>query len=127
MTSQYILTTQYATPLRNGWSVDPAARRRQVDGTIRYTVGDQIRAMRRARRWSHADLSERTDIAVELLLDIEAYGVERASSSDLLRIASAFDCALTIRFAAFSTVLPYELDKAPHVGEDYEHDAGLSQ
>lgn len=62
----------------------------------------QIQEMREARGWTQSELGQRAGMAQESISLLENPDAGKPSLSTLLRLASAFDVALVLRFAPFS-------------------------
>lgn len=65
----------------------------------------QIREMRKARGWTQRQLAERAGMIQETITALENPDREHGyTTTTLLRLASAFDVALIVRFAPFETL-----------------------
>lgn len=73
-----------------------------VDQDIRNGIASQIRAMRESRGWTQSELGQRAGMAQETISQLEDPEYGRVTLGTLKRLASAFDVALTVRFAPFS-------------------------
>lgn len=62
----------------------------------------QIRAMRKDRGWTQAELAEKAGMTQEAVSRAESLNYQRFALSTLRRLASAFDVALSVRFEPFS-------------------------
>jgi transcriptional regulator with XRE-family HTH domain len=65
----------------------------------------QIRALRRSRGWTQAQLAEAAGMSQPRIAEIERAGRRRFNIDTLLRIASAFDVGLEVGFAPFGAVV----------------------
>jgi transcriptional regulator with XRE-family HTH domain len=65
----------------------------------------KIRAIRDKRRMSQADLGEKARVAQAWVSKLEDPNYGRLTLSTLLKIASAFDCGLSVDFVPFSRIL----------------------
>ena len=70
----------------------------------------QIRAMRQDRGWSQEELAARTGMKQATISRVESVDYGRYSLQTLKRLASAFDVALTVRFAPFSVLVDAFVD-----------------
>lgn len=84
-----------------------------VAGQIKTGVPFQIRAMRDRRGWTQAQLGQKADMPQTVISRIENLGESILSIKTLLRLASAFDVALIVRFAPFSE-LAYWVEGKPY-------------
>jgi transcriptional regulator with XRE-family HTH domain len=107
---------------------DKAYRDAYVASQISMGLPFQIRALRRSRNWTQAQLAEAAGMSQPRIAEIERAGRRRFNLDTLLRIASAFDIGLEVGFAPFSAVV----DRAEHFDpdafevasfEDEEHEA----
>ena len=86
-----------------------------VEGQIKTGLPFQIRAMRNTRGWTQADLGRRVGMPQAIISRIENPDSGHASLKTFLRVASAFDVALIVRFAPYSELAswvegkPYEV------------------
>ena len=72
----------------------------------RHQLGLQCTLLRVWRGWTQADLAKRAQCPLAHVVAIESGDLARASLKTLKLLAGAFDVALLIRFAAYSTWLP---------------------
>jgi transcriptional regulator with XRE-family HTH domain len=74
----------------------------------------QIRALRKAQKWSQQELAERTGQHQKTISDFENpnYGGKYAVAS-LLRLAAVFDVALIVRFAPMSDLVDWAATLSP--------------
>jgi transcriptional regulator with XRE-family HTH domain len=73
----------------------------------------QIRAMREARGWSQAELGRRVGMRQETICLLENPSYGRFTLRTLKRLASAFDVALTVRFAPFDELAARTTNLSP--------------
>ncbi len=62
----------------------------------------QVRALRKARNWTQAQLAKVARMAQPRIAEIESPGERKLNLETLLRLATAFDVALEVRFVPFS-------------------------
>lgn len=68
----------------------------------------QIRALRKARNWTQAQLAERCGIPQARISHVEQPGRDPLSLRTLYRLASAFDVGLLVQFVSFSELVRRE-------------------
>lgn len=75
----------------------------------------QIRILReqKGREWTQRELGIRTGMAQETISRIEDPNYGKLTLKTLKRLASAFDVALMVRFAAFSELVDWEVSLTP--------------
>src|SRR5882672_5344543 len=78
-----------------------------VEAEIATTVPFQIRAMRKERNWTQAELAAKTDQHQKTISDFENPDIGPQSIGSLRRIAAAFDVGLIVRFAPFSELVDW--------------------
>lgn len=76
-----------------------------VESHARTGISFQLRAMRAARGWSQEDLGARAEMGQNVVARLENPDYGKFSISSLLKLASAFDVALMVRFVRFSDLL----------------------
>jgi transcriptional regulator with XRE-family HTH domain len=76
-----------------------------VASQIAISLPFQIRALRRSRGWTQAQLAEAAGMSQPRIAEIERAGRRRFNIDTLLRIASAFDVGLEVGFAPFGAVV----------------------
>ena len=92
----------------------------------------QIRALRKARDWTQAQLAERCGIPQARISHIEQPGRDPLSLRTLYRLASAFDVGLLVQFVSFSELVRREASFHPetfrvasyeddHLGKNCSH------
>lgn len=100
-----------------------------VASHIRNGLAFQIRAMQQAHGWSQRDLGERVGMKQETISHLQNPHYGKYTLRTLLRLASAFDVALIVKFAPFSELVdwacevPYRDLQVP----DFEHDNDLGE
>lgn len=89
---------------------DAEYRQGYMEGSVEQGIAWQIRANRKARGLTQADLAqllETTQSGVSRLEDPE-YGTH--SIDTLLRVANAFDCALSVKFVGYAQLAEDSID-----------------
>lgn len=101
-------------------------RDRFVSAHIDTGLPFQIRALREQRGMTQEDLAHLMDTSQEGISRIESPGRGLAIKT-LVRLASAFDVALVVRFVPFSGLARWVTDLSPGALEvpDFEHDPGF--
>jgi transcriptional regulator with XRE-family HTH domain len=84
---------------------DKTYRDSYVAAQIRIGLPFQVKALRTARNWSQGELAERARMAQPRISEIERPGERNLNIDTLLRLASAFDCALSVSFVPFSELV----------------------
>jgi transcriptional regulator with XRE-family HTH domain len=84
---------------------DKTYRDAYVASQISLGLPFQIRALRRSRGWTQAQLAEAAGRTQPRIAEIERAGRRRFNLDTLLRFASAFDIGLEVGFAPFSAVV----------------------
>lgn len=84
---------------------DKTYRDSYVAAQIRIGLPFQVKALRTARNWSQGELAERAHMAQPRISEIEKPGERSLNLDTLLRLASAFDCALSVNFVPFSELV----------------------
>ena len=85
-----------ATELR-----DPEIRQHTVESQIRIGVPFQLRAMREKRGWTQETLAEKLGTTQNTVSRLENPRTSKPTITTLLRVASAFDVGLLVRFVPF--------------------------
>jgi transcriptional regulator with XRE-family HTH domain len=81
---------------------------------IRTGVAFQIRAMREDRGWTQSELGQRAQgMAQETISQLEDPDYGRLTLRTLIRLASALDVALIVRFAPFSDLVDWIVNLTP--------------
>lgn len=89
---------------------DKQYRDAYVASQIRIGLPMQTRALRKSRDWSQPELAEYAGMAQPRISEIEKPGERRLNIETLLRLASAFDVALQVRFVPFSEFIDFSED-----------------
>jgi transcriptional regulator with XRE-family HTH domain len=78
------------------------ARHAYAEFVIFFVLSRQIRAMRKSRAWTQAELADRSGLAVLTVNRIERFfGCRRTTITTLTALAAAFDVALIVRFCSW--------------------------
>jgi transcriptional regulator with XRE-family HTH domain len=75
-----------------------------VAAHVSNTVASQISALRSERKWTQGQLAEKSGMRQSRISALEDPNNENFEIKTLLRLASAFDVGLTVRFAAHSAI-----------------------
>lgn len=86
---------------------DKAYRDAYVGSQIRMTVPLQVRELRKRREWTQPQLAEHAGMAQPRISELEKPGERRLTIETLLRLASAFDVALQVRFVPFGELMDW--------------------
>jgi transcriptional regulator with XRE-family HTH domain len=86
---------------------DKAYRDAYVGSQIRMTLPLQVRELRKRREWTQPQLAEYAGMAQPRISELEKPGERRLTIETLLRLASAFDVALQVRFVAFGELIDW--------------------
>jgi transcriptional regulator with XRE-family HTH domain len=73
----------------------------------------QIKALREQRKWRQEDLGQQANMHQERISVLESPGNERLNIKTLLRLASAFNIGLVVRFVPISDLMEWELNLSP--------------
>ncbi len=84
---------------------DKSYRDAYVASLIRIGLPLEIRALRKSREWTQPQLAEYAGMAQPRISEIEKPGERRLNIETLLRLASAFDVGLQVRFVPFSELI----------------------
>jgi transcriptional regulator with XRE-family HTH domain len=76
-----------------------------VASQIRIGLPMQCRALRESREWTQPQLAEAAGMSQPRISEIERPGERKLNLETLLRLASAFDVALQVRFVPFSQLV----------------------
>ncbi|MDB6157023.1 MAG: transcriptional regulator, family [Gammaproteobacteria bacterium] len=76
-----------------------------VEETLRNGISFQIKALRQKSRLSQAQLGERVGMTQNVISRLEDPEYGRFTINTLLRLAAAFDVALTVKFTTFGNLL----------------------
>ena len=96
----------------NQWS-DKEYRDYFVEAWIEQTIGWQIKVNREKRNWSQKQLAENIGTKQSGISRLENADSRSYSMATLLKIASAFDCALDVRFIPFRKLAELATDNSP--------------
>lgn len=77
---------------------DKKYRNQFVAGEVRRTIPFQLRALRAERKWTQADLGKEAEMPQTVISRIENGDAASLSIKTLLKLASALDVALVVRF-----------------------------
>lgn len=86
---------------------DKAYRDAYVGSQIRMTLPLQIRGLREGFGWTQATFASEAHMAQPRISELETPGERRLTIETLLRLASAFDIALQVRFLPFSELVEW--------------------
>lgn len=86
---------------------DKAYRDAYVGSQIRMTLPLQIRGLREGFGWKQSKLASEAHMAQPRISELETPGERRLTIETLLRVASAFDIALQVRFLSFSELVEW--------------------
>lgn len=96
-----------------------------VSAHVSNTIAAQITQLRTARGWTQTQLADRTGMKQSRISALEDPNWENVEVATLLRFASAFDVALTARFAPFSELAEWAATLSDHklLVPSYEEEA----
>lgn len=98
-----------------------------VEEHVKTSLPFQIRALREQREWSQADLGEKTGMRQNAISRLEKPDYGSLSVNTLIRLASAFDVALLIKFVPFRKLLDEFSDLSTEALEVASFDDELPQ
>jgi transcriptional regulator with XRE-family HTH domain len=101
------MTPKLRRKLRN-----PGYRKAFVESMIQIGIPFQLRAMMKKRGWTQTDLAQRAGMKQAVISRLIAAG-HMPNLRTLLRLAEAFDCALTVRFAPFGELAEWSDNFSP--------------
>ena len=78
-----------------------------VESQIRMTLPLQVRELRKRREWTQPELAERAGMGQPRISELEKPGERRLTIETLLRLASAFDVALQVRFVPYGDLIDW--------------------
>jgi len=81
-----------------------------VESQIRMTLPLQIRELRKRREWTQPQLADRAEMGQPRISELEKPGERRLTIETLLRLASAFDVGLQVRFIPFGELIDWSED-----------------
>ena len=87
---------------------DKAYRKGYAESYVSMLVPFQIRALRKAREWTLADLADQSGVSQEQLECLEEAGYDPQNLSALYKIAGAFDVGVLVEFVPFSKLVSRE-------------------
>jgi transcriptional regulator with XRE-family HTH domain len=95
-----------------------------VGSLIRIGLPMQCRALRESREWTQPQLAEAAGMSQPRISEIERPGERKLNLETLLRLASAFDVALQVRFVPFSKLIDDDdsVDFSDFYVEPFEED-----
>ncbi len=104
-------------------------RHAYVSAHVRTGIAHQIRALRKERGWSQGQLADHSGKKQSNIARLENPDYGQLSVKTLLELATAFDTALIVRFAAFSDFLAQVEHLSPEdlAVPDFAHDSGLRE
>ena len=88
---------------------DKAYRDGYTESQLSIEVPFQIRAIRKARGWTQAQLAQRSGILQARISHLEQPGRDPLSLRTLYRLAAAFDVGLLVQFVSFSELVRREV------------------
>ena len=89
-------------------------RKGYVESQLEIEIPFQIQALRKARKWSQAQLAEKIGCTQAWISKLETPGNQAVSLRMLYRVASAFDIAVSIQFVSFSEMVRREENFDPN-------------
>ena len=105
---------------------DKAYRDAFVAQEIATVIPYQTRAIRLARGWTQKDIGDRAGMKQETISLLENPNYARVTIRTLLRLASAFDVGLLVRFVPFSTLVSWTIKSEEDlIPKRYENDVDL--
>ncbi|TDI92676.1 MAG: helix-turn-helix domain-containing protein [Caldithrix sp.] len=99
-----------------------------VEEHIKTGIPFQIRALREKAKWNQMELGQRANMKQERISVLEDPDYSKFTISTLLKLSSAFDVGLTVRFVPFSSVLNEEVNLSETlVPASYDEDRYLHE
>ena len=92
---------------------DKEYREGYVEGQFDIEVPFQIRALRRARGWTQADLAKNSGIPESQIAELEDPDCDPPSVQILHKLCAAFDVGLLVQFVSFSELVRRESEFDP--------------
>ena len=92
---------------------DREFREAYADAAVEQGIAWQVRVNREVRGWTQRDLAERVDTGQSAISRIEDPEYGSYSLPMLQKIAHAFDCALIVKFAAYSVLARESVSLSP--------------
>ena len=84
-----------------------------VASQISNTIAAQIFSLREARGWKQAEVAARAGMKQSRISDLEDPNYENYQTRTLLKIASAYDVGLVVRFVPFSELAKWSANLSP--------------
>lgn len=84
-----------------------------VASQISNTIAAQIFSLREARGWKQAEVAAKAGMRQSRISDLEDPNYENYQTRTLVKLASAFDVGLVIRFAPFSELAQWSANLSP--------------
>lgn len=94
---------------------DKNYRNQFIAGEVRRTIPFQLRALRGERKWTQADLGKEAEMPQTMVCRIENGDAASLSIKTLLKLASAFDVALVVRFEPIDSLIDWVDNLSPEV------------
>jgi transcriptional regulator with XRE-family HTH domain len=84
-----------------------------VASQISNTIAAQIFTLREARGWKQAEVAARAGMKQSRISDLEDPNYENYQTRTLVKLASAFDVGLVVRFVPFSELAKWSANRSP--------------
>lgn len=84
-----------------------------VASQISNTIAAQIFSLREARGWKQAEVAARAGMKQSRISDLEDPNYENYETRTLVKLASAFDVGLVVRFVPFSELAKWSANLSP--------------
>jgi transcriptional regulator with XRE-family HTH domain len=84
-----------------------------VASQISNTIAAQIFSLREARGWKQAEVAARAGMKQSRISDLEDPNYENYETRTLVKLASAFDVGLVVRFVPFSELVKWSANLSP--------------
>jgi transcriptional regulator with XRE-family HTH domain len=94
---------------------DKKYRNQFIAGEVRRTIPFQLRALRAERKWTQADLGKEAEMPQTVVSRIENGDAASLSIKTLLKLATAFDVALVVRFEPIDRLITWVDGLSPEV------------
>lgn len=98
-----------------------------VAGEVRRTVPFQLRALRVERKWTQADLGKEAEMPQTVISRIENGDASSLSIRTLLKLASALDVALVVRFEPIDRLIHWVDNLTPEAMSPRQSSAVLAE
>ena len=92
---------------------NPDYRQEYLKATLTAWVVNQLKTLRRQRKWTQQDVAERADTPQSGIARAESEDYGSWSTNTLLALAKAFDVALEIRFVPWTQYMRDMADTSP--------------